>query len=384
MAKGVEDTAFYRYARLLALNDVGGDPSRFGISVDALPRRQPRARPALPAQPAGHPDARHQALGRRARPDRRAGRHARRVGGARAPLVRGVLAAARARTRSSATSSSRRWSAPGRSRPSGSSPTWRRRCARPSARRAGSSPTRRYEDRVKAFCRALYEHRPFLSDFEPFAAEVARAGDRAALGQLLLKLTVPGVPDIYQGDELLALSLVDPDNRRPVDWDAPPRAARRGPPRRRADRRDAKLWLIVRALTLRAHRPDAFGGAYTPVEAGPDAVRVPARRSVLAATALRAGVPDAAVDVPAGTWRDVLGGGSGAVGPHAARGAARRARRGAARAHRRLSCRHARARRAPTRGRNTRTRKPFAARRSPPLAGGAGPTGPRTGREGTA
>ena len=52
---------------------------------------------------------------------------------------------------------------------------------------------------------------------------MAAAGDRAALGQLLLKLTVPGIPDIYQGDELLALSLVDPDNRRPVDWDAAPR-----------------------------------------------------------------------------------------------------------------------------------------------------------------
>ena len=139
-------------------------------------------------------------------------------------------------------------------------------------------PDTAYEDRVKAFCRALYEHRPFLSDFEPFAAEVARAGDRAALAQLLLKLTVPGVPDIYQGDELLALSLVDPDNRRRVDW-----ARRRellAEVRRGAAPTDEtrKLWLIVRALTLRSHRPDAFGGGYTPVAAGDDGDRVPARR----------------------------------------------------------------------------------------------------------
>ena len=80
MAKGVEDTAFYRYVRLLALNDVGGDPSRFGITVDAVPRGQPRARRALPAQPARHPDARHEALGRRARADRRAGRDGRASG----------------------------------------------------------------------------------------------------------------------------------------------------------------------------------------------------------------------------------------------------------------------------------------------------------------
>ena len=131
---------------------------------------------------------------------------------------------------------------------------------------------------MKAFCRALYEHRPFLSDFEPFAAEVARAGDRAALAQLLLKLTVPGVPDIYQGDELLALSLVDPDNRRRVDW-----ARRRellAEVRRGAAPTDEtrKLWLIVRALTLRAHRPDAFGGGYTPRRRRRRRRRLPARR----------------------------------------------------------------------------------------------------------
>ena len=80
MAKGVEDTAFYRYVRLLALNDVGGDPGRFGITVEHFHAREPRARRALPAQPAHHPDARHEALGRRAGADRRAGGHGRRVG----------------------------------------------------------------------------------------------------------------------------------------------------------------------------------------------------------------------------------------------------------------------------------------------------------------
>ena len=93
MAKGVEDTAFYRYARLLALNDVGGDPSRFSLSVERLPRGQRRARGALPEQPARHADARHQALGRRARPDRRAGRDGRRVRGARAALAERVAVA---------------------------------------------------------------------------------------------------------------------------------------------------------------------------------------------------------------------------------------------------------------------------------------------------
>ena len=278
MAKGVEDTAFYRYGRLLALNDVGGDPGRFGL-LGRRPSTAPTSSaPAVPEQPARHPDARHQALGRRARADRRAGGHAGGVGGARAALARGVARRCRGPTRSSATSSSRRWSGRGRSSPTGSRPTSRRRCARPSATRNWIEPDAAYEERVKAFCRALYDHRPFMTDFEPFAAEVARAGERAALGQLLLKLTVPGVPDIYQGDELLALSLVDPDNRRRVDW-----ARRRellAEVRRGAapTAETRKLWLIVRALTLRAHRPEAFSGGYTPVAAGRRRGRLPARR----------------------------------------------------------------------------------------------------------
>jgi (1->4)-alpha-D-glucan 1-alpha-D-glucosylmutase len=168
-------------------------------------------------------------------------------------------------------------------------------------------PDTAHEDRVKAFCRAVFEHRPFLADFEPFAAGVARLGERAALGQLLLKLTVPGVPDIYQGDELLALSLVDPDNRRPVDWARRRELleqVRHGAPPTDESR---KLWLIVRALTLRAHRPGAFDGSYTPLEAGSGAVAFLRDGVVLVAVGLRG--EGGSVDVPAGTWRDVLAGG---------------------------------------------------------------------------
>src|SRR3712207_1106092 len=120
-----------------------------------------------------------------------------------------------------------------------------------------------------------------------FRSEVARRGDRAALGQLLLKLTVPGVPDIYQGDELLALSLVDPDNRRPVDWARRREvleAVRRGATPTDETR---KLWLIVRALMPRAQRPGAFEGSYTPLEAGPDAVAFTREDTVLVAVRLR-------------------------------------------------------------------------------------------------
>ena len=130
-----------------------------------------------------------------------------------------------------------------------------------------------------AYCRALYGHAGFRADFEPFAARVAAAGELHALRQTALKLTVPGVPDVYQGDELVALSLVDPDNRRPVDWARRREllaALRDGAPPDGPDAR--KLWLIRELLALRARRPEAFAGGYAPLDAGPGRGRVPARR----------------------------------------------------------------------------------------------------------
>ena len=127
------------------------------------------------------------------------------------------------------------------------------------------------------YCRALYDHAPFRAAFEPFAARVAAAGERHALRQTALKLTVPGVPDVYQGDELVSLSLVDPDNRRPGRLGAPRgRCCATGPRRDSPDGR--KLRLIRDLLALRARRPEAFAGAYAPLDAGPGRRRVPARR----------------------------------------------------------------------------------------------------------
>jgi (1->4)-alpha-D-glucan 1-alpha-D-glucosylmutase len=130
-------------------------------------------------------------------------------------------------------------------------------------------------------------------------------GRRAALGQLLLKLTVPGVPDVYQGDELEALSLVDPDNRRPVDWEARRAALTRlqagEAPR---DFGERKLDLIRRALALRARRPAAFAGTYEPIDAGPGVCAYLRGGEVLAVVPVR-DWQDARLAVP-GRWRSVL------------------------------------------------------------------------------
>jgi (1->4)-alpha-D-glucan 1-alpha-D-glucosylmutase len=299
MAKGVEDTAFYRYVRLLALNDVGGDPGRFSVSVEDFHAANLERAERFPRN----------LLVTQTHDTKRSGDVRARIGAlagmpeAFASHVRGWLAACRSLT-------------------SGGAPTpveqmlifqtllgaWPISEDRLAAylekalREAKQStnwvePDEAHEAAVQAFARALLEHRDFLRTFEPFQREVAAAGDRAALGQLLLKLTVPGIPDVYQGDELLCLSLVDPDNRRPVDWEER-RAALADPP--------PKLRLIQRALALRAQRPEAFAGAYEPLDAGEAACAFVRGGEVVACAWLR-GDGSATVSLPDGEWSDVLG-----------------------------------------------------------------------------
>ena len=125
-------------------------------------------------------------------------------------------------------------------------------------------PNERHERAVLRFCAGLYASAAFRADLEDLLRTVAPRGEDAALGQTLLKLTSPGVPDIYQGDELWCLSLVDPDNRRPVDWERRrvPLEELLGarPPRARRPRCTSS----TRALELRARRPEPFAGDYRP------------------------------------------------------------------------------------------------------------------------
>ena len=85
-------------------------------------------------------------------------------------------------------------------------------------RSSWAAPNAEYEEAMQAFAREALRSDGFLSSFLPFVQRVARLGVQNSLAQTAAKLTVPGVPDIYQGCELWDLSLVDPDNRRPVDF----------------------------------------------------------------------------------------------------------------------------------------------------------------------
>jgi (1->4)-alpha-D-glucan 1-alpha-D-glucosylmutase len=265
MAKGVEDTAFYRYVRLVALNEVGGDPGRFSLE----------------------PTAFHEATAERA------DRHPRwllasqthdtkRAGDVRARI--GALAhmperwAERVRSWRDLTG--------GMDDPNEEYLVWQtlvgawpivplrlerylEKALREAKRNTSwTEPNERHERRAQQFVRSLYENQEFLDDFEPFAQEVAVAGEHASLGALLLRLTAPGLPDLYQGDAFWSLNLVDPDNRRPIDWTRSRRALEQASPTRET----MKLHLVRRVLQVRAAEPEAFAGSYEPLELGPDRI----------------------------------------------------------------------------------------------------------------
>ena len=282
MAKGVEDTAFYRYHRLVALNEVGGNPARFSLSVDDF----------------------HAATLERAR---RFPRHllasqthdTKRSGDVRARLV------ALSWLPDEWDALARAVEAPPGVHPSdlylalqtvvGAWPLTRERLdgyltkalREGKERSSWLDPDETYERSVQDAAWALH------GSVEPFVRRIAEPGAEIALSQTLLKLTCPGVPDLYQGDELWSLNLVDPDNRRPVDWDRR-RAALREP----ASAETRKLQLI------RAVLAEHVEGDYEPVDAGPDVCAYTRGGRHLVAVPLRRG---AAYRPPAG-WRPVVPG----------------------------------------------------------------------------
>ncbi|HWB58888.1 MAG TPA: malto-oligosyltrehalose synthase [Chthoniobacteraceae bacterium] len=238
MAKGVEDTAFYIYHRLAALNEVGGEPGRFGLAPGAFFER-------CATRAKDHPHA----LLATATHDTKRGEDTR------------ARLAAISEFPSQWRKSVRRWQVRNRRlkreiegewAPAaneeyllyqtllGTWPLEPFESLRPESRAAYTrriqdymikalkeakvntswiQPNEDWEEAVRNFtAEVLKEGSRFLKDFEPFAAQVAEAGMVNSLAQLVLKCTLPGVPDFYQGCELWDFSLVDPDNRRPVDY----------------------------------------------------------------------------------------------------------------------------------------------------------------------
>jgi (1->4)-alpha-D-glucan 1-alpha-D-glucosylmutase len=307
MAKGMEDTAFYAYNRLVSLNDVGFDPRTFGVSTGAFHHANRERLDKWPqsmvttsthdSKRAGDIRARIDVLSEM--PDEwrrhlarwsRINRHRKHlVDAARAPsrndeylLYQTLLGA---------------W--PVTSLDTAGVAAFRERvsaCMLKAARESKIhtswiNPNREYEAAMQAFVAALLDdtgHNAFLADFVPFQQHVLRYGLLNSLSQTLLELTVPGIPDIYQGNELWAFNLVDPDNRRPVDYEhrqtqlqalvttSRNEAALPGFLHDILDRIEdgrARLYLVWRTLGLRRRYPGVFlEGEYLDLEAtGPRA-----------------------------------------------------------------------------------------------------------------
>jgi len=321
MAKGVEDTAFYRYLRLSALNEVGGDPGRFGLPVEdfhaanaARQRDWPLSMTALST----HDTKRSEDV--------------------RARLV--LLSQSPAAWGEAVT----RWSALASAHRSPAGPdhateqlvwqsvvgAWPLSADRAVAyvekatreakdRTSWTEPDPAFDEAVARFVRGALSDEAVVAEVAAFVERLAPAWRTTALAQKAVQLTVPGVADTYQGTELWDLSLVDPDNRRPVDFSvrAALLASLDGAPAV-DDSGVAKLHLVATLLRLRRERPELFlaASSYAPLDAGDRAVAFVRGDAVVtvaptrAVSVERSGWGQDAVVLPEGRWTDVLTGAS--------------------------------------------------------------------------
>ncbi len=226
-AKGYEDTALYRYHRLVSLNEVGGDPSRFGTPVAEF-------HAANVVRQASSPHA----LSATSTHDTKRSEDVR----ARINVLSEIPGEWRARVETwQNLNRKHRVVVDGQAVPGPNEEyllyqtlvgAWPISLERLQAyllkaiheakvETSWINPTTRYDEAVLGFAEAVLDparSAPFLADFTRFQTRVANFGALNSLAQVLVKVTAPGVPDFYQGTELWDLSLVDPDNRRPVDW----------------------------------------------------------------------------------------------------------------------------------------------------------------------
>jgi len=294
MAKGLEDTAFYIYNRLAALNEVGGEPQRFGLTVEAFHRQNAERQERWPATllaTSTHDTKRSEDV------------RARMAAISELPEVW-------RRSLSRWRTFNRRWKqtveenvAPDSNEEYllyqtllGSWPLQPFREMSDEIRgqyitriqqymakamkeaklnTSWVQPNDKRDSAVADFIARILDPSPrnrFLESFIPLAGEVARMGAINSLSQVLLKLTAPGVPDVYQGNEIWDFSLVDPDNRRPVDYLERKKmlAALKGAdPGELLDNWSdgrIKLFLTHRLLTFRRENPELFrDGSYLPL-----------------------------------------------------------------------------------------------------------------------
>ena len=302
MAKGVEDTAFYRYTRLGSLTEVGSDPSKFSIDVTEFHRRQQLRQATFPATLTAlstHDTKRGEDM--RARLDALS----------ELPLKWGATLTAlrEAAPLADGPLESLLWQAI-----LGSWPASRERLhayAEKAAREAGNStswsaPDLEFEARMHALVDSAFDNPGVVELLNDLLERITDAGWSNSLSAKLLQLTAPGIPDLYQGSELWELSLVDPDNRRPVDFELHRlylAAIDSGELPPIDDSGAAKLLVVSRALRLRRDHPELFS-RYAPLPtfgtAAEHAIAFDRGDAVTVATRLPIGL------AATGGWRDAV------------------------------------------------------------------------------
>lgn len=325
MAKGVEDTAFFAYPRLVCLNEVGGEPDCFGTTVDGFHAHCARVQRDWPetmttltthdtkrsedarlriAAISEVPDRWSRSVGAWSRHNRRRHVPCDAVDRATEYLLYQTLVAAWPIDAERLT-------------------TFLRKAVREAKTHTSwLQPNPEYEEAVLRFACAVIGDRDFVAMLEEFLASILAPARVHSLSQRLLQLCAPGVPDIYQGCEFWDDSLTDPDNRRSVDFAK--RSASldrwresRADPRDESPSDEAKLWLIAKTLEVRRRRIAAFGatGSYAPMFAtGRHAARVVAfvRGGAAIVVAPRLLVSfdgdwgDTRITLPAGEWSNAF------------------------------------------------------------------------------
>ena len=321
MAKGVEDTVLYCYNRLSALNEVGSDPSRPGVSLQQFHQfnqqthqKHPFTMLALSTHDTKRSDD------------------------VRARLC--VLTEMPARWRTAL----RRWSRINEPLRKADMPdrnteylyyqtligawpldveravAYMRKATREAKEQTSwTAPNHDFERSLESFIWRTLEHEPFLNELREFVSRLLDAGRTNSLTQTLLKYTSPGVPDLYQGSELWDLSLVDPDNRREVDYAVRRKLMAELPHltvaevMARADEGLPKIWTIYHSLRVRRSHIGCFGaeGVYTPIQAqgsttehlvsfrrGTDVIALAPRYSLLLGGSWAGSV----ITLPSGNW----------------------------------------------------------------------------------
>jgi (1->4)-alpha-D-glucan 1-alpha-D-glucosylmutase len=276
-AKGVEDTTFYCYDRLVSCNEVGAQAALLGIAAEKFHEFCHHLSVHWP----------HTLLATSTHDSKRSEDVRTRIS-----VITEMPDAWRAAITDWARINRGSWNsrAPDRhaeyliyqtlvgAHPLGFERAWeymRKACREAKIHTTWHRPNQEYEDTIREFLAGILANPQFTESLDAFARNLIRPGRINSLAQTLIKLTAPGVPDFYQGSELWDLSLVDPDNRRPVDY-ASRLAMLSGLIEATAaevttewDSGRPKLWLIARVLHLRRQHPEWFDAAssYAPVAA---------------------------------------------------------------------------------------------------------------------